>query len=348
MPKLYFLLLFALACGLSSATAQQQQSPAPTPGVSPASLARIQHLIDSSHFAEALQQLDKLAAQQPEPPGVERLRGMAYYQQTNLLAAEAAFAKAVAQDPSDRQATLMEGVTLFRMGKPAAAIPLLEQSHISIATTNVDANYVLGLCYLDTRRYDDARHAFAAEYGFSPDAPPAYLLAARLMLRREYLPIAEQFARKALDLDPKLPLAHLLLGEIELAQSKLPDAISDFEKERALNPLYPGLYDRLGDACVRAGDFEKARRFLDRAIILEPSSTGPFILLGKVLLKQKNPSMATMYLQHALQMDPGNYMTHSLLGQAYRAVGRTEDASREFQTAEKIQAASVPKLQAVH
>ncbi len=347
MLKPQFFLIFLLASCLSSASAQQQTS-APTPNASASSIAHIQQLIDSSHFAQALQQLDGLASQHPEPPDVERMRGMVYYEQTDLPAAASAFARAVAQNPGDLQAILMQGVSLFRMGKPALAIPLLEQSHTSMATTNVDANYVLGLCYMDTRRYDDARRAFAAEYGFSPDSPSAYLLAARLMLRREYLPIAEQSARKALALDPKLPLAHLLLGEIELAQSKLPDAISDFEQERALNPLYPGLYDRLGDAYIRSGEFDKAQHSLDRAIILEPSSTGPFILLGKVLLKQKNPAMATMYLQHALQMDPSNYMAHSLLGQAYRAVGRTEDASREFQTAEKIQASNMPKLQAMH
>ena len=311
-------------------------------------MAQIQRLIDSSHFSEALQQLNVLADQTPEPPGVEWLRGMALYQQGSLQPAAAAFAKAASQDPNNRQAVLMQGVSLFRMGKPGAAIPLLEQSHTSVSATNVDANYVLGLCYLDTRRYDDARRAFAAEYGFRPDGPSAYLLVARLMLRREYLPVAEQSVRKALELDPSLPLANLLLGEIDLAQAKLPAAISDFEKERTLNPLYPGLYDRLGDAYIRAGDLDKAQHSLDRAIILEPNSTGPFILLGKVLLKQKNPAMATMYLQHALLMDPGNYMAHTLLGQAYRAAGRTEDASREFQTAEKIQAANVPKLQVAH
>lgn len=341
------LLLITLACSFYCATGQQQPS-APIPEASAASTAHVQKLIDESHFVQALQELDVLANRKPEPPTVEWLRGMAYYQQGNLPGAESAFAMAASQDPNDRQAALMQGVSLFRMGKAAAAIPLLEKSHISVAATNVDANYVLGLCYLDTRRYDDARRAFAAEYGFPPDGASAYLLAARLMLRREYLPIAEQSVRKALELDPSLPLANLLLGEIDLAQAKLPGAISDFERERTLNPLYPGLYDRLGDAYIRAGEFDKAQHSLDRAIILEPNSTGPFILLGKVLLKQKNPVMATTYLQHALQMDPANYMAHTLLGQAYRASGRTQDASREFETAEKIQAANVPKLQVAH
>ncbi len=55
-----------------------------------------------------------------------------------------------------------------------------------------------------------------------------------------------------------------------------------------------------------------------------------------------------MYLERAEKMDPSNFITHSLLGQAYRSLGRAEDASRETQTSEKLQAASEPRLEAVH
>jgi Flp pilus assembly protein TadD len=50
-------------------------------------------------------------------------------------------------------------------------------------------------------------------------------------------------------------------------------------------------------------------------------------------------------LEHAREMDPANYITHNLLGQAFRAMGRSEDASREFLTADHLQIASEPKLE---
>src|SRR6202012_5045679 len=141
----------------------------------------------------------------------------------------------------------------------------------------------------------------------------------------------QQFAAKALELDPQLPLAHELLGEVALAGEHLDVAIAEFEKERQRNPLDGSIYDRLGDAHIRAGDYTKAQQSLQRALLLEPNATGPYILLGKVLLKQKDPANAMMYLERAEKMDPGNYMTHSLLGQVYRSLGRAEDASREIQ-----------------
>ena len=330
--------LFCLVVGLAlSAWGQTPNLIAP--------LRQAQDQVDGGHLDEALQKLDTLAAEQPEPPGVEYLRGMVFYQQGKMVEAAAAFAKAVAQDPKNLEAVQMEGVSLFRAGKPAEAVPLLEQAHSSVSSANVDPDYVLGLCYLDTGRYDDARRAFASQYGFAPDSAPAYLLAARMELRREYLPIAETSARKALALNPGLPRAHLLLGEIALAHGQWPDAIAEFEQERDLDPLNGAVYERLGDTYIRAGDFDRAQQALDRAVLLEPTVNIPFILLGKVLLKQQNWWMAKMYLEHALEMDPKNYMAHYLLGQAYRAMGRTEDAAREYHAAEQIHTASEPHFE---
>ena len=315
---------------------------------SPPTLAQLRTMIDRGHPREALQQLNTLASQQPEPAGVEALRGLADYAEGNLIEADKAFAAALQQDGKDLESAQMRGLTLFQLGKPADAIPLLEHARDWTAQTKYDPNYVLALCYMDTRRYDEARRAFASQYGFSPDSAPAYLLAARMLLRREYLPIAQEYASKALMLDPHLPLAHLLLGEIALAGEHVDVAIAEFEKERALNPMYGGIYDRLGDAYTRLGDYAKAQQSLERALLLEPSSTGPYILLGKVLLKRQDPVTAAHYLQRAEKMDPANYMTHALLGQAYRSMGRIEDGTRETQVAEQLQAANAPKLESAH
>jgi predicted Zn-dependent protease len=319
-----------------------------TPVVSSPNLVQLRLMIDRGHTADALKQLDTLAAQRPVPAGVYRLRGLALYSQNQFAEADAAFASALKQDPHDEESTQMRGLTLFRLGRPADAIPLLESAHEWTSQTKVDPSYVLALCYLDTRQYDDARRAFAIQYGFPPDSGQAYLLAARMLLRREYLPVAQQFATKALELDPQLPLAHALLGEIALAGEHLDEAIAEFEKERLRNPLDGSIYDRLGDAYTRAGDYTKAQQSLQRALLLEPNATGPYILLGKVLLKRQDPVTATMYLERAEKMDPDNYITHNLLGQAYRLLGRAEDATRETQISQKIQAASEPKLETVH
>lgn len=332
--------------------AQTPDAPKANPGATPAgsspNLIQLREMIDRGHAADALKELNPLSAHQPAPAGVNKLRGLALYSQNQFVEADAAFASALKQDPHDEESAQLRGLTLFRLGRPADAIPLLESAHDWNSQTRVDPSYVLALCYLDTRNYDNARRAFATQYGFPADSASAYLLTARMLLRREYLPVAQQFATKALELDPQLPLAHALLGEVAMAGGHLDEAIEQFEKERLRNPLDGSVYDRLGDAYTRSGDYTKAQQSLQRALLLEPNSTGPYILLGKVLLKKQDPVNAVMYLERAEAMDPKNSMTHSLLGQAYRILGRTDDASREILTAQQLQAASEPKLETIH
>ncbi len=306
-------------------------------------LSTLRSFIEKGHASEALKQLDVLAVQRPETAGVERLRGIAFYAQNNLVAADQAFAAALRQDGGDLEAAEMRGLTLFRLGRQREAIPILEAIHDWSPTTKADPSYVLALCYIDVHRYDDARHALARQYGFEPDSAPAYLVAARLFLRRENLAAAQEAAGKAVVLNPQLPLAHLLLGEVALAGERLNEAIAEFEKERSLNPLYGGLYDRLGDAYSRAGDYQKAQQALERALLLEPYATGPYILLGKVLLRKQDPVSAASYLERAAKMDPANYMTHTFLSQAYRSMGRTEDAAKEAAIAQKLQDTERPQ-----
>ena len=112
-----------------------------------------------------------------------------------------------------------------------------------------------------------------------------------------------------------------------------------------MNPADASVYDRLGDAYTRSGQYQQAQEALAKAIALDTSSTGPFIQMGKVLLRRNDPRTSLLYLQHAEKMDPNNYITHTLLGQAYRSLGRQEEAKKELDIATKIHAESELKLQ---
>jgi Flp pilus assembly protein TadD len=340
-------IVFAVHLAIAMAAIAQDgtaiaKSPDSPQGQAP-SLADARSLAAKGRLDQALSELNTLAKVEPEEVGVERLRGIILYQKELLPEAETAFAKAIAQDPEDRESVEMRGITFYRLGRPEEAIPLLEKANAAVTGANADPKYVLGLCYTDTQRYDDARHAFAVQFGFAPDSAEAYLVTARLFLRREFADQAALFAQKAVTLNPALPLAHQLLGEIALAKADLPTAVKELEAEQKLNPLDGPMYDRLGDAYVRNGQFEEARQALNKAVLLEPNATGPYILLGEALVKLGQPIEALHYLNRAVSMDPGNYVTHNVMGQAYRALGQMTDANREYKLAVDIQHKNDPK-----
>lgn len=323
-----FLLFLASACAA--------QTSAAAPGDLP-TLASARALAARGQLDAALAQLDTLARQTPEPAGAERLRGNILYQREQFDAAIAAYARAETQDAEDRESIQMHGVSLFRVGRVQDAIPFLERARTAVEAANVDPNYVLALCYADVARYDDARRAFAAQFGFAPESAEAHLAAARQFLRRELKEQAGVEAAKAIALNPGLPLAHELLAEVALAQGNATGAVKELQAERAIDPLEAQVYDRLGDAYVRLGDWQHAREALNRAVLLEPQSTGPFILLGEVFLRLGEPVQALHYLDHAVHMDANNYIAHHLLAQAYKATGNVEAANREFRTAVSLQ-----------
>jgi tetratricopeptide (TPR) repeat protein len=174
-------------------------------------------------------------------------------------------------------------------------------------------------------------------FGVPTDSAASYLFTARMLLRQDFGPVAEEYAQQAAALDAKLPLVHFLLGELNLYHSKIPEAIAEFQKELELNPGYAAAYYKLADAYSRTQKFDEAEKLLQRSIWLDATSTGPYILMGKVLEKKGEAELAVRALQRALTMDPNNPIPHHLLGQAYRDMGRSDDADRELKVAGQLE-----------
>jgi tetratricopeptide (TPR) repeat protein len=308
-------------------------------------LAAAQQKLEHGEPQEAIAMLEQLATAEGSTKGVQHELGIAYYRTGKLLSAEQAFGRAIEEDPNDRESVQMRGLSLYRLGRPAAAIPFLERVRQWTPNANADANYVLGLCYINSQRFDDARQAFANQFAVPANSGPAYLFLSKMLMQANLPEAAAEAAKKALDLTPKLPLAHFMLGEFYLFKSDTEAALRELEQEREINPANFAVYDRLGDVYTRSGQYQQAQEALAKAISLDTSSTGPFIQMGKVLLRRNDPQTSLLYLQHAEKMDPRNYITHTLLGQAYRTLGREEEAKKEIDAASEIHATSQLKLQ---
>jgi len=338
---IFFTALLVLASGLVHA---QQTAPPDAPGLqsSPASstppeFAEARRLMQHGKLDEAIAQLKTVEGRDAATKGLALELGTAYYLKNDFPQAIEYLKKATAANPANEEATQMLGLAYFRGGHPADAIPLLEKVQRWYSRANVDASYVLGIAYIQTKDYDHARKSFGKMFDVPGDSAAAYLFTARMLLRQEFAPVAEEYAQKAAALDPKLPLVHFLLGELYLYKSRIPESIAEFQKELAINPANAATYYKLADAYSRVQKFEEADRLLQRSIWLDSTSTGPFILRGKVLEKEGEFDLAVTALKRAATMDPNNPMTHQLLGQAYRSMGNKDDAERELKLAEQLQ-----------
>jgi tetratricopeptide (TPR) repeat protein len=324
---------------LTASVTLAQSAPAlssPSSSSLPAGFDSVHRLTEQGKFDEALAILSDLSKATPPPKNLAREYGITYYRKGDYLNAVTWLGRAKEENPDDREVTQLTGLSLYLAGKPNDAIPYLEKVQSWYPSANVDAAYILGVAYIQTKQYANARAAFAKMFQVPPDSAAAYLFTARLLLRFDFAPIAEEYGKKAVELDPQLPLAHQVLGELYLYQSKIPEATAQFEQELAINPGNPAAYYKLADAYSRLQKFDEAEKLLQRSIWLDATSTGPYILLGKVLLKKGETQLAVRALQRAVSMDPNNHIPHHLLGQAYRDLGRAEDAERELKLAEQL------------
>ncbi len=317
----------------------QQNAPTKSSSTSPvdSNMEQANRLMQQGKSEEALALLESIAQVDPARRGVVKQIGIANYRKGEFLKAAAEFKKALEEDPGDNEAVQLMGLSYYLAGRPAEAIAPLEKVQTWYPSANVDAAYILGVCYMQTKDYPSARKAFAKMFAVPADSAASYLFTARMLLRQDFGPVAEEYAKKAVELDPKLPLAHSLLGELYLYKSRLPEAIEQFQKELELNPGEAAVYYKMADAYSRLQKYEEAERLLQRSIWLDATSTGPYILMGKVLEKKGETALAVRALQRAIAMDPNNSIPHHLLGQAYRELGRTEEAERELKLSEQLQ-----------
>ena len=300
-------------------------------------LATARSLIQENKYQEAIVHLKDLAASHPGTKGISHELGTAYYYQADYFEAAAYLEEALRESSEDRDAAQLLGLSYYFSGKPAQAIPVLEKVRLWHPNENIDAIYVLGLCYALNRNYPEALKTFARLYRLELDSAASHLMMGRILLRQGFDPIAEQEVRKALALSARLPLAHFTLGEFYAYSGDYPKAAEEFRQELDINPGYAPAFNRLGDAYWRLKRNEDAERVLRDSIWLDSTSGEPYVALGKVFMAKRQLVQAERTLQRAIAMDSGSYTAHYFLGQVYRDLRKTADADRELKISARIQ-----------
>lgn len=318
--------------------AQDAPPPSPSADEVPAMLARARQLIDQGSPSAAVQ---LLAGAPAADPRVRVLRGVARYHANDPLPAIedlAAVLPALPPDsPERREAIQVLGLSHYLAGHLGEAIPFLEQTR-AFAPGNSDLAYILGMAYIQTRQPDRARETWARAFHVPADSAAAHLLAAQMMVRAEMEDMAQAELTAALKKDPRLPQANLLLGQAALFRGRLDEALALFNKELETSPGSSMAFYRMGDAYTRQLQWDKAIAALQRSVWLNPYFSGPYILMGKAYQAKGDRGAAEGMLRRAIGYDPNNKTAHYLLAQVLQQLGRVEDAKKEFDIAQRLQA----------
>src|SRR5215468_3419110 len=330
-----YMVLLLLICSLM--IAQQAQSP-------DAELAAARELSSNGRLDDAIAQLSALQQKMPSRPEIGRELGIAYYRKGDFLHAATLLQEAFDRRPEDTDVAQLLGLTYYLAGRPAAAIAPLERLRASDPRANIDAAYVLSLCYALNREFDKARSSFASLYAVPPDSAAAHVIFAAMLVRQGLDPVAEQEAKAALALNANIPQGHYVLGEVAMYRADYEKAVQEFQNEIRLNPAFAPARTRAADAESHLARPVDAEMESERSMWLDSTTSEPLIVLAKTLLSQGRSEQAERTLLRALALDANNYTAHFLLGQTYRQLGKTEMADREFKLAAQIQQAQTRNL----
>ena len=337
-------LLALLVLAMPVVRAQEAPAPSPSPAPSPmpdpvaALLEKARRLIDEGRPSEALGVLRSAPATDPR---VRVLMAVARYHANDPLPAIEELTAVLPSLPADsmarREAVQVLGLSHYLAGHLGDAIPFLEQTR-AFAPENSDLAYILGMAYIQTRQPDRARETWARAFHVPADSAAGHLVAAQMMVRAEMEEMAQAELTAALKKDPRLPQANLLLGQAALFRGRLDEAIALFTKELEASPGNAMAYYRMGDAYTRQLQWDKALDALQRSVWLNPYFSGPYILMGKAYQAKGDRGAAEGMLRRAIGYDPNNKAAHYILAQVLQQLGRAEDAKKEFEIAQRLQA----------
>jgi eukaryotic-like serine/threonine-protein kinase len=188
-----------------------------------------------------------------------------------------------------------------------------------------------GLLLVETpEKFEAARKNFEQALKFDPDYAPALaglshvegLYYRDLDSNPVHLQRAEEYAHRAITIDPELAEAHVALGQTYALHFDYPRSVAEFREAARLEPDNHLAWDLLSWALAYqqppdALESEKAAR---EAIRLQPSSAAAQYHLGRALLLQGRYSDADAAFQHA--QDVGNDLEYVNLGRAQLALAQ--------------------------
>jgi tetratricopeptide (TPR) repeat protein len=313
----------------------------------------------------ASQEYEEILKLDPQDVEILTAHGMTMYGLGKPSAAAASLKAALSLSPSQSKVELFLSLSQADLGQCTEAAPLLRKHFKQETETKLRrlAGISLLSCHLATSELDQAVEFGRMLKQSFPDDPDVLYHLASVYSRLWNQTISEMVAkspdsfrvhqvagealetqgkhqqaikeyRRAVELNPKAPHLHYRIGRLLLADGKDTDtdkkALESFQQELAVNPQDALTHHEMGEIFRRNRDSAAARTHYQQAIELSAQLVEARVGLGKLYLAEQQPEKALKELEQAVRQDPRNAQAHYALMLAYRDLGRTGEAQKEF------------------
>jgi tetratricopeptide (TPR) repeat protein len=262
------------------------------------------------------------------------------YQSSQYDKAEIEYLNVLRLDPRNETAYRRIGTIYFDQGRLPTAFQFLIRAR-QLDTNNFEVRLKLGLIYLSTRNFKEARNESISILNSQPANEDAILLLADAAVAPKEIQEARQRIESFHQQAGERAFFHVALGTLELKQKDFGAAAVTLQKAMALEPRSSAVQAALGnlywvqndlkraedafkaaaelapprsprrlkyaDFKIQTRDLDGARRVLEEITVKVPDYLPPLVRLAEIAYVEKKFKDCASLIEKILKRDPANY-----------------------------------------
>ncbi|MGB3464406.1 MAG: tetratricopeptide repeat protein [Cyclobacteriaceae bacterium] len=259
-------------------------------------------------------------------------RGIANYEDDDLVAAISDYSKAIIIDNNFTDAYFNRANSLIELGRYDEAVDDL----LMVMETYPDSSYVhfaLGLSYDGKEDYEEALRAFDKSLSLDKENAETYLNLAVVYYHRKEYDKANEYLAQAFARDNNNSNYYNIKALILMEQQNLTESIDVFNDGLYHHPEDAFLLNNRGYAYIMMDSIELADKDIDDSILKNPDNLWAYRNKGIIAYKKGDYNKAERLMKRAMNNRKYVDDLYSYLGLTYLKQNKTEEACRYFEQA---------------
>jgi tetratricopeptide (TPR) repeat protein len=279
------------------------------------------------NWAEAAKALEKLARLAPDVAEIQGNLGLAYYSQNVIFKATQAFEHALKLNPKMTQAKLLLGLCYAELGRNEEAMKILAPAFRNPSDEPISRLIGLGLQRAYTALKQDAEATAVAHelVGRYPNDPEILFHASGVWADQSY-----QLMTRLIQAAPNSVWVHFANAQIHENLQHHDLAMMEYRTVLEIEPKLPGVHFRLGRLLLRHSRAPKtintAKHEFEAELAIAPEHSDAEYELGEICREQRQFENALAHFIRAVRYHPQFEEAQIGLSRVLIHLGRTQEA----------------------
>lgn len=292
-------------------------------------------------YDDAIRQYEAALKTDPVNNAIRLNLALAYYKSARPNQAIPQLKRVVASEPDAKNAYLVLADCYLQTGQDQELIALL-QPREQMFDGDLAYAFLLGTALLHVERTAEGQKYVDRVFGAGESAEAHLLLGIAHFGQHDYRAARAELER-AIKLNPRLPTAHAIYGRSLMLLGEPDAAERAFRKELEVNVNDFEANLQLGNIRKMAQRFSEASAYLERATTIRPHDLAARKLLASLRLQTGNTEEAVQMLEGIVKEAPEAIDAHVQLATGYNRLKRFDDARREREIVDRLNAEAQAK-----